>query len=243
MKNIHWDKLLLLPLARRNKMIWDVIDDAPIPPSLMEESFATPQTSSKFLNRGRTESGSTFKPAARQSVLDDKRQKAIGIMLNKLPIAPIIKTAIYSMDNEQMAMDQLQLLAANFPTPEEFKKVRALLDAGASVAKTLTKEERFIATMSAIKHGALRLKVWVFQLTFDEKVDEFLPYLDALTDIWSQLRGCEGFQTFMGVLRGTGNFMNHGTRKAPANAFALDVLIKLKDTRDKSNRLTLFDYL
>ena len=80
-------------------------------------------------------------------------------------------------------------------------------------------------------------------MTFDEKVDDYLPHLDALTAVWAQLRSCESFQVFMGVLRGTGNFMNHGTRKAPASGFALDVLTKLKDTKDKSGRLTLFDYL
>jgi hypothetical protein len=241
MKNIHWEKLLLVPLARRKKMIWDSIEDAPVDPVVMEQSFATPQTSEKFLNRGKSKS--ITKSQARQSVLDDKRQKAIGVMLTKLPIAPTIKSAIYAMDLELMDMEQLLLLEQNFPTPEEFTKVRALLDAGASIAKSLTKEERFIATMSGLKHGALRLKVWVFQLTFDEKVDEFFPHLDALTEIWSQLQKSETFLVFMGVLRGTGNFMNHGTRKAPASGFALDVLTKLKDTKDKSAQLTLFDYL
>jgi hypothetical protein len=240
MKNVHWEKLLLLPLARRKKMIWDSIEDAPIDPDVMEQSFATPQTSEKFLNRGKIQ---VSKTQARQCILDDKRQKSIGVMLTKLPIAPTIKSAIYSMDLELLSMDQLLLLEQQFPTPEEFLKVRALLDAGASIAKSLTKEERFIATMSGLKHGALRLKVWVFQLTFDEKVDEFFPHLDALTEIWSQLQKSETFLVFMGVLRGTGNFMNHGTRKAPASGFALEVLTKLKDTKDKSGQLTLFDYL
>jgi hypothetical protein len=176
-------------------------------------------------------------------VLDKERQKNIGIMLSKLPIAPTIKTAIYSMDIELMDLEQLINLEQIFPTPEEFKKIRALLDTGASIAKSLSKEERFIATLSGLKHGALRLKVWVFTMTFDEKVDDYLPHLDALTEVWAQLRSCESFQVFMGVLRGTGNFMNHGTRKAPASGFALDVLTKLKDTKDKSGRLTLFDYL
>jgi hypothetical protein len=240
MKSVHWDKLLLPPLARRKKMIWDVIKDAPIEPNLMEECFATPQTSQKFLNRGK-ESGPAQK--ARESVLDKERQKNIGIMLSKLPIAPTIKTAIYSMDIELMDLEQLINLEQIFPTPEEFKKIRALLDTGASIAKSLSKEERFIATLSGLKHGALRLKVWVFTMTFDEKVDDYLPHLDALTAVWAQLRSCESFQVFMGVLRGTGNFMNHGTRKAPASGFALDVLTKLKDTKDKTGRLTLFDYL
>jgi hypothetical protein len=242
MKNIHWDKLLLLPLARRQKMIWDIIGDAPIDPALMEQAFATPQTSAKFLNKDNA-SKSSDKPQARRCVLDDKRQKAVGIMLTQLPIAPIIKASIFSMDLQQMNMDQLLLLDKHFPTIEEFATVRALLDGGASVAKTLTKEERFIATMSGLKHCSLRLRVWVFQLTFDEKVDELMPHLDALTNVWSQLQSCESLQVFMGVLRGTGNFLNHGTRKAPASGFNLDVFIKLKDTKDKSGHLTLFDYL
>jgi hypothetical protein len=242
MKNVHWDKLLLPPLTRRQKMIWDIIEDAPIDPGVMEQAFASPQTSQKFLNKDKP-SASNTKQQARRSILDDKRQKAIGIMLTQLPIAPIIKSSILSMDLDQMNMDQLHLLEKHFPTPEEFNSVRALLDAGASIAKSLTKEERFIATMSGLKHGALRLKVWVFQLTFDEKVDDIMPHLDALTNIWSVLQNCESFQVFMGVLRGTGNFLNHGTRKAPASGFALDVFTKLKDTRDKSGQLNLFDYL
>jgi hypothetical protein len=241
MKSVHWEKLLLPPLTRRPQMIWDVIEDAPIEPALMESAFATPQTSQKFLNRGKETSVSGSK--ARESVLDKERQKNIGIALSKLPIAPTIKAAIYSMNMELMDMEQLKSLELVFPTPEEFKKVRALLDTGASIAKSLTKEERFIATLSGLKHGALRLKVWVFTLTFDERVDEYLPHLDALTEVWGQLRSCQSFQVFMGVLRGTGNFMNHGTRKAPASGFALDVLSKLKDTKDKNGRLTLFDYL
>jgi hypothetical protein len=239
MKNVHWEKFLLPPLFRRKKMIWDIIGDAPIDPTALEEAFASPQTSQKFLNKA----SSAAKQSARRSVLDDKRQKAIGIMLTKLPIAPTIKSAIYSMDIGQMNLDQLLLLEQHFPTSEEILKVRSLLDAGASIAKSLTREERFIATMSGLKHGALRLKVWLFQLTFDEKVDEFLPQLDALTDIWSHIQNCGSFHVFMGVLRGTGNFMNHGTRKAPASAFNLDVLIKLTDTRNKTGNLTLFDYL
>jgi hypothetical protein len=233
---------MLFPLARRQKMIWDIIEDAPIDPVVMEHAFATPQTSQKFLTKDKP-STSLSRPKARESILDDKRQKAIGIMLTQLPIAPVMKSAIFAMDLEQMTLDQLLLLDKHFPTPEEFNKVRALLDAGASIAKSLSKEERFIATMSGLKHGALRLRVWVFQLTFDEKVDELMPHLDALTGVWSQLQSCESFRTFMGVLRGTGNFMNHGTRKAPASGFALDVFTKLKDTKDKSGQLTLFDYL
>mmetsp|Transcript_33147 Transcript_33147/g.75767 ORF Transcript_33147/g.75767 Transcript_33147/m.75767 type:complete len:348 (-) Transcript_33147:173-1216(-) len=171
-------------------------------------------------------------------VLDGKRSNAIGIMLAKLPPITEIKNAILEADEETLDYDQLLAISMNLPTIEEVSLVKAAHGSGAP----LDKPEKFVLLLSSIPKLAIRISVWLFKMTFVERSQDLKPPLKSCLVACRQVRESVALKLVLGTVLSLGNYLNGGTCRGQADGFKMDFFPKFKDTKDVTNKVTLFHY-
>lgn len=241
MKNIFWSRVLISNTPHGEETIWNLLDDTKVDVDQVVELFAAKASASAIAKSTSTasvaSSGGSSRPPTRVRVLDDKRHKAIAIMMRQLPNVPILRRALVTLDSKKINRDKLEALRNQLPTDDETKLVES---AGAEA--DLDEPEQLIAMLAKIPSLKMRLKNWYFTMMFEEKVEALSTDFDLVAagckDICSDLK----FRNLMQTLLSLGNYLNGGTKRGQADGFHLDYLPKFVNTKSIDNSTNLLEF-
>ena len=88
-----------------------------------------------------------------------------------------------------------------------------------------------------------RLKCWSFSIDLDDNLKQIKKPIEVLRNAMDVTRSSEAFKKILGLVLSLGNYMNGGTAKGQADGFNISVLTKLDSTKDRTNRVTLLQYI
>ncbi|GKB84006.1 formin-like protein 6 [Tanacetum coccineum] len=100
----------------------------------------------------------------------------------------------------------------------------------------LGKCEQFFLELMKVPRSKDKLKVLSYKLQFSTQASDLGKMLN---DIRSSVK----FRRIMQTILSLGNALNQGTARGAAVGFKLDSLLKLNETRARSNKMTLMHYL
>ncbi|KAK8976270.1 hypothetical protein V6N11_007758 [Hibiscus sabdariffa] len=145
-------------------------------------------------------------------------------MLTKVKIPlPELTSSILALDDTALDPDQLENLIKYCPTKEEIE----LLKGYKGDKENLGKCEQFFLELMKVPRVESKLRVFLFKMQFDSQ----------------QVRNSVKLKRIMQTILSLGNVLNQGTARGSAVGFRLDSLLKLTDTRARSNKMTLMHFL
>jgi hypothetical protein len=150
-------------------------------------------------------------------------------MMTKLPNIRSLHRAVANFDDSILDLDGLNGIAANLATEEELKMIQEYQG-----ELPLDKAEVFLKELHEIPQLAQRVGSWLYLKKFDETLVDLAMPLETYFAAISALRESKSLRLVLGAVLGLGNFMNAGTPRGAASAFALASLSQLggvKDTR------------
>lgn len=182
-------------------------------------------------------------------VFEESRRRQVCVMLARLPNVDETVQAIQDMDDVRLNKDQVELLLTNAPSAEELSMLR-------SAAAELQREhddqldwddaEAFVLRLSGVPSFALRLQIWAFENSFDERFDIFQQAASDVRSACAALRESSGIQRLLALGLSVGNYMNAGTSRGRADGFTVEALAQMrtiKASKPGGTVLTLVDYI
>nr|KAJ0192897.1 hypothetical protein LSAT_V11C800414600 [Lactuca sativa] len=139
----------------------------------------------------------------------------------KTPL-PALMEHVLNLDELAMDVDQVDKLIKFCPTKEEME----LLKGYKGEPEMLGKCEQFFLELMKVPRWGAKLVVFSYMIKFRE-------------ELISSVKLRRVMQTILSL----GNALNQGTKRGAAVGFRLDSLLKLNETRAKSNKMTLMHYL
>eukprot|EP00929_Paragymnodinium_shiwhaense_P034834 TRINITY_DN18909_c0_g1_i2.p1 TRINITY_DN18909_c0_g1~~TRINITY_DN18909_c0_g1_i2.p1 ORF type:complete len:470 (+),score=111.95 TRINITY_DN18909_c0_g1_i2:330-1739(+) len=197
---------------------------------------------------GRLSIGGASKTKTRQiiRILDENRRRQLCIMLARLPPVAEAIEAIAELDDLRLNSDQVELLIANLPSPEEVTAVRG---AEAELQKqdgdaVLDVAEAFVAKLVGVQAFALRVNIWSFDNAFDERFELFQSSVTDLRRACSCLRQSTQVPRLLALALSVGNFLNAGTSRGCADGFSVESLSQMCTVKSKQqNGFALVDFI
>ncbi|CAE7254983.1 forH, partial [Symbiodinium pilosum] len=219
-KRVFWNPIHLR--AHGSCTVWDAIDDENYYIDLeeLERLFAEVRSP-----RGKMEEkGGEGKRVIR--VFDEQRRRQICVMIARLP-GDALKM-VKEMDAQRLGRDEVELLLQNSPSAEEMQMLRRAQEENVIDENNVwDMAEDFMLSLLEVPRVQLRLKVWGFVNSFQEKFEH------VAFDVAGVFYGCRCLLTSMrvrhllGVALHAGNFLNGGTRRGRADGFAMEALLQL----------------
>ncbi|ESO02023.1 hypothetical protein HELRODRAFT_65173, partial [Helobdella robusta] len=127
------------------------------------------------------------------------------------------------------------------PEEAEIETIRSFMQQQPDAS--LDRPEQFIYELSSIPCFADRCYCFIFQSTFVESLASIEQRLVNIRLVTECLMNSQEIQKIMAMILAFGNYMNGGTIRGQADGFALDILSKLKDVKNKDNTFSLLEYL
>ncbi|CAI9298303.1 unnamed protein product [Lactuca saligna] len=180
------------------------------------------------------------KASKAKSKIDHRRAYNCEIMLSKVKTPfPELMEHVLNLDELAMNVEQVDKLIKFCPTKEEME----LLEGYKGEPEMLGKCEQFFLELMKVPRSEAKLVVFSYKIQFSTQVSELR---DKLNDVYlsvEQIRSSVKFRRVMQTILSLGNALNHGTARGAAVGFRLDSLLKLNETRARSNKMTLMHYL
>jgi len=234
MKPLQWDRVLASSREGQNS-VWKNVKEAPLREDEFVDMFHK-KTSSKAKPK------EVKKEPEIMMLLDGKSFQALSIMLKRIPKVSKTQQAVLEMDDKTLDMTTLDLMIQNLPTEDVIQsfqsrhKEKPLAD--------YFDAEKYMLMMISIPEFALRLRTWKFLLEFSETMENVAAPLDVLREAIDETKTCKNFQRCLGFILACGNYMNgSNTKKGQADGFNLKLLSKLDMTKDRTNKVSLLQYI
>ncbi|KAG8001311.1 Protein diaphanous-like protein 3, partial [Nibea albiflora] len=173
-------------------------------------------------------------------VLDPKIAQNLSIFLGsfRMPYEEI-RRMIVEVDMEQLTEPMIQNLVKHLPEQEQLNSLAKYKNEYAN----LSEPEQFGVVMSSVKRLRPRLNHILFQLQFEEQVNNLRPDILAVNAACDEVRKSRSFGRLLELVLLLGNYMNAGSRNAQSYGFDLSSLCKLKDTKSADQKTTLLHFL
>ncbi|XP_069387328.1 protein diaphanous homolog 1 isoform X2 [Paralichthys olivaceus] len=173
-------------------------------------------------------------------ILDSKTAQNLSIFLGsfRLPYEQI-KTAILEVNEKILTESMVQNLVKQLPKPEQMSVLEEMKDEYDDLAES----EQFGVVMSSVKRLMPRLQAILFQLQFEEQLNNIKPDVVSVTAACEELRQSENFSKLLQIILLVGNYMNSGSRNGKAYGFSISYLCKLRDTKTADLKQTLLHFL
>ncbi|KAK8553612.1 hypothetical protein V6N13_062411 [Hibiscus sabdariffa] len=233
LKPYHWMKL-----TRVNQgSIWAEAqkpEAAEFDMSELESLFAANSPTANSRSKHGKASCSPFgRKADKVQLIELRRAYNCEIMLTKVKIPlPELTSSILALDDTALDPDQLENLIKYCPTKEEIE----LLKGYKGDKENLGKCEQFFLELMKVPRVESKLRVFLFKMQFDSQASELRNSLGIV-------RNSVKLKRIMQTILSLGNVLNQGTARGSAVGFRLDSLLKLTDTRARSNKMTLMHFL
>ncbi|XP_069754167.1 protein diaphanous homolog 1-like [Narcine bancroftii] len=173
-------------------------------------------------------------------VLDSKAAQNLSIFLgsNRMPYDQM-KRMILEVNEKTLTESLIQNLVKQLPSQEQLNTLHELKEE----YNDLSEPEQFGVVMSSISRLGARLNAILFNLQFEEQVNNLKPDIVSVKAACEEVRSSENFSKLMEIILLIGNFMNAGSRNAGAFGFNINFLCKLKDTKSTDQKITLMHFL
>nr|GEU86394.1 hypothetical protein [Tanacetum cinerariifolium] len=173
-------------------------------------------------------------------LIDNRRASNCEIMLSKVktPLNELMEHVL-ALDNSAIDVEQVDNLIKFCPTEEEMKQIKGFK----GDTKMLGKCEQFFLELIKVPRSEAKLKVFSYKLQFSSQLSDLSKNLNDVLLSVEQIMSSVKLRRVMQTILSLGNALNQGTSRGQAAGFKLDSLLKLNDTRAKSNKMTLMHYL
>lgn len=187
------------------------------------------------------------KAKPRVRVFDETRRRQVCVMLARLPPVDVTLEAVLEMNDGRLNRDQVELLLASAPPPEELAALRAAaaeMDGEGDEAPLWDDAEAFVVRLSAVPLFALRLQIWVFENAFDERFEFMQSAATEVRKACACLRSSRRVHRLLGLSLYVGNYLNGGTNRGRADGFTVDALSMMRTVKSQQQPVrTLVDYV
>jgi len=179
--------------------------------------------------------------AARVSLMSDKREENISIMLKRLRKSPeAMYKAILEMDDSVISLESLPQIKRMVPTEEEHKAVASY----EGIAAVLSLASRLLYELCRIPNLSERLNHCEIRLRFDQTTINIVTSAELIHTASLMLRSNQRIKEVLRVVLTLGNYLNAGTKRGNAYGFRLEVLARLSATKTPSDKnITLLHHV
>jgi hypothetical protein len=174
-------------------------------------------------------------------------------MLARLPPTDVTVEAVIDMDDTRINADQVELLLANAPSSEELASLRSAAaewehDPETEGHPDWGVAEAFIWRLSEVPSLSLRLQLWAFENSFDERFEGFHSAALEVHAACISLQESPQIQRLLGLGLSVGNYLNAGTSRGRADGFTVEALalmrtLKTQQPGKPGSVVTLVDFL
>lgn len=235
LKRLFWNSFVLdqEQLDKYRSTVWMAIEESDSPESFdveeLERTFAEMQPG-RSLGRSAAAGSATGGRSAKPTKLrafEESRRRQVCVMLARLPPVDITVAAVAEMDDSRLDKDQVELLLATAPTAEELTMLRGVAASQEEPAAAWDDAEAFVLKLGEVPSFALRLQVWMFENTFEERYALFHSGVTDVRDACHALRESQRAQRLLCLVLSMGNHLNAGTSRGRADGFGIEVLVQL----------------
>ena len=234
MKALAWTKV---PDKVALDGFWKNIDDSKVK---VDEDMITKMFKASETKKPQKEPSKEAAPKVvlNASVLDQDKEKAVSIFLQRMRTDPEILAKQISSMNEKFDSDCVESLMKILPTPEETKKFKDMtssknLPAADTFFYYLCREQGFRQCAELMQ---LRISALPSAIAIQEPLEKFNSALNALLK-------SKNFKTVLSVALHIGNVLNGGTKRGGAYGFRINILPKLIDARSSDPTFTALHFL
>ncbi|XP_044471017.1 formin-like protein 18 isoform X2 [Mangifera indica] len=244
LKPYHWLKLT----RAMQGSLWaeaQKLDEASKAPEFdmteLESLFSAAAPNSDSGGKGRKSNRCSSGPKSEKvQLVELRRAYNCEIMLSKIKVPlPDLMSAVLSLDDSALDVDQVDNLIKFCPTKEEMK----LLKNYNGNKENLGKCEQFFFELMKVPRVESKLRVFSFKIQFRTQVSDLRNNLSTINSASEEVRNSVKLKRIMRTILSLGNALNHGTARGSAVGFRLDSLLKLTETRARNNKMTLMHYL
>eukprot|EP01125_Pyxidicula_operculata_P003592 TRINITY_DN1470_c0_g1_i2.p1 TRINITY_DN1470_c0_g1~~TRINITY_DN1470_c0_g1_i2.p1 ORF type:complete len:1792 (+),score=498.11 TRINITY_DN1470_c0_g1_i2:58-5376(+) len=239
MKQINWVKIVDRNIPNT---LWTNLNKSSINLNidLLEELFAA-QQASKIKEKEEDPNQANKKQVV--SLIDPKRGKNCAIMLQsrfkKLTFEEI-HMAMVKLDEKVLTPSDVTALIEFVPTPDEIELITTY---NGGVEDLAPPERYFLTIKNLVPKLQKRLKCFEFKLSFEERVSDLHPHVQAAYHAIKQIKGSEKLKILFRLILDIGNYMNGGGARGGAYGFKFNTLSKLKDTKSLDNSKHLLHFI
>ncbi len=222
MKRLHW---VPVKIGEIKGTVWeDMLEDIDFDTLKFEEAFGEIKRKAKKKDSKSLSKKSVGEGDDIISLVTDKREENIGIMLRRFKMSPIdLHAAILAMDDNVVSLENLPQLQKILPNDEEMKAIQSF-DGDSS---RLSQASSLQAQLSHIPKLAGRLKFCEDRLRFPSAIDNIVFHASTLTLTANALMESPSLKIILNTVLTLGNYLNAGTRKGGCYGFRVEALNKL----------------
>jgi len=189
-KRLFWNPIHLRA-NHGSYTVWDAIDGEGYPIDLQELEWLFSEAGKSPRGKTEPDRGEAGKRVIR--VLDEQRRRQVCIMLARLPgSGQDVLTWITEINSARLGKDEVELLLHNSPSPEEAQLLRRAQEENVIDENNIwDTAEDFLLSLIAIPRFQLRLKIWDFVNSFEEKFEHVASDVNGIS------KGCDCLLTSM----------------------------------------------
>lgn len=257
MKRLFWNSFFIdaPETPGTSPTVWGTIEQEGVDgfdAAELERLFSERQQS-----KGKAQAASTS-PAAPASkiqtlrVFEESRRRQVCIMLARLPAVESIVAAVTAMDDSKLNKDQVELLLATSPSAEELATLHkaapdpAEAAAGEDVLTRWDDAEAFVLQLGSVPSFALRLQIWAFENSFEERFDIFRSAARDIVGACTAMQSSKQVVRLLALSLQVGNYLNAGTTRGRADGFTVDCLAQMRNVKANLQTgipVTLLDFV
>ncbi|KAE8126090.1 hypothetical protein FH972_020836 [Carpinus fangiana] len=179
--------------------------------------------------------GSVGPKSDKVQLIDHRRAYNCEIMLSKVKVSlHDLMNSVLALEDSALDVDQVENLIKFCPTKEEME----LLKGYTGEKEKLGKCEQFFLELMQVPRAECKLRVFSFKIQFHSQVR-----MSSGSSCSLKVLNSVKLKRIMQTILSLGNALNQGTARGSAIGFRLDSLLKLTETRGRSNKMTLMHYL
>eukprot|EP00980_Cylindrotheca_fusiformis_P003443 scaffold770_cov109-Cylindrotheca_fusiformis.AAC.10 len=224
------------------------------------ETTTTTNAMSNNNNNNKTKKKSIKGAAVR--TIDPKRANNGGIVLARVKMSyDEIAQSVDKMSSGSLTVGQIENIIEYLPTPQERSKLEQYMTMaseggeGYNVGENVNARfqglcecEKFMVSMMTVKRPKEKLDALHFKANFHDCLSSIIQDADNIDKACDELRNSDRLRILLGIVLEFGNRLNtagqeEGTEEKKAEAFALDSLLKLKQTKAFDRKTTFLHYI